>query len=176
METDEPKKSTPKSAVGKKAEAESAPNQQENQWSYRSFLRWLTFLFGQSKEAKMKMIQTLVDHLPEEGKQKVIQTMIQKAIQALVVNTTVKFSDQLPPPEDFKQYNQTLPGAADRILTAIEENIAETQRNAKRRIRASNFLGFCLFVVIGIAIWNGHQWAAAALGVAGASTAIWRRK
>ena len=63
-----------------------------------------------------------------------------------------------------------------RILTVIEKDIAERQRNAKRRIVTTNILCFCLFVVIGFAIWNGHQWMAAALGVAGAATAMWRRK
>ena len=92
METDEPKKSTPKSVANKPAEAESAPNQRENQWLHRFSLRWLASLlaslFDQSKEGNLKVIRILMDHLPEEERQEAIQTMIQKAIQALVVNTT----------------------------------------------------------------------------------------
>lgn len=124
-------------------------------------------------EAELSRILDQLERLPEEEKQ--------KAIQTLVVQYTRKFSGPLPPPEDFEQYNQTLPGAGDRILTVMEkeqrirsDSQAEMHANDRRRIYAATFLGVCLLVVAGIAVWKGYAITAAALGLAGSATAIFR--
>lgn len=55
-------------------------------------------------EAELPRILDQLDRLPEEEKQ--------KAIQTLVVQYTRKFSGPLPSPEYFEKYNQVLEGAA----------------------------------------------------------------
>lgn len=124
-------------------------------------------------EAELPRILDQLDRLPEEEKQ--------KAIQTLVVQHTRKFSGPLPPPEDFEKYNQVLEGAADRILTVMEkeqriraDSQTEMHANDRRRIYTATFLGACLLIVAGIAVWKGYAVTAAALGLAGSVTAIFR--
>ena len=161
METDEPKKSTTKSAAGKKAETELP--------------RLLDQLDRLTEEEKQKVIQALLDRLTEEEKQKVIQALLglpeeekQKMIRAI--------PNRLSEEEKPKVIQALLGLPEEERKETVQNYLAMALANDKKRIFTTNFLGISLFLLIGFAIWNGHQWTAAILGVAGASTAMWRRK
>lgn len=99
-----------------------------------------------------------------------------------VIHVQTSFSGPLPSPEDFARYNQTLPGAADRILAMAEKEQqirANGQKgklhNDSKRINTATFLGLMLIVVAGIAAWNGDIGIAVPLGLAGVISAVLRQ-
>ena len=101
------------------------------------------------------------DSLPDEGK---------KAIFAIAKS----WAGPLPPPEDFRKYEEALPGAADRILSLAEsqqqiqnEELLQVSDLIKRRINRSFWIGLGLVVVAGIAAWNGFTGIAITLGLGG---------
>ncbi|MEX0813026.1 MAG: DUF2335 domain-containing protein [Chitinophagales bacterium] len=93
------------------------------------------------------------------------------------------FSGPLPPPGVYAQYEQILPGAADRILVMAEENAQDRKKiNTKivdadiKRSLTGQILGFILSILfIGAAIvcaYFDQPFPASVLGVGGFSSII----
>ena len=90
------------------------------------------------------------------------------------------FNGPLPAPEDFQQYEQVLPGAADRILSMAEKQLSH-RTDLEKEIVAKNFrqsstgqyIGASLALLcIAVAFWlgmNGHDWLA---GIIASTTVI----
>lgn len=79
-------------------------------------------------------------------------------LQVSRVQTT--FSGPLPPPEDFKKYNDVLPNAADRMLSMAdnEQTIRSDGQttmlaNDQRRINGARGIGASMIAVAGLATW-----------------------
>ncbi len=99
-----------------------------------------------------------------------------------IVHFQNSHSGPIPSPEDFERYDQSLPGAADRILSmaekeqqirAIEQEKAFS--NDSRRINAAAILGLALIIVAGVATWKGFDGIAITLGLSGIIAAIFRQ-
>lgn len=84
-------------------------------------------------------------------------------------------SGPLPPPEILENYDQVLPGAAERILTMAENQSAHRQQLEARYLTAEArnsllgiifglLLGITGLSVSGICIYAGQGWPGAALG------------
>lgn len=81
------------------------------------------------------------------------------------------FNGPLPAPDDFQQYEKVLPGAADRILSMAEKQLAH-RTDLEKEIVAKNFRqssigqyigGILAFICLGVSFWlgmNGHDWLA----------------
>lgn len=100
--------------------------------------------------------------------------------------TTVQFSGPLPDPQTLQEYEQALPGAAERIMALAERQTAhrmqaETYDAAHRSrlesqivdaaIRSETWGRACAFTIalafLGVSGWlinGGHDWAGGALG------------
>ncbi len=76
-------------------------------------------------------IQELVRDLPDEGREQVVDQLI------ATIQISKAFRGPLPLPEDFEKYNQTLPGAADRILT-MAENEQRIRADGQDKILAND--------------------------------------
>ncbi|MBM3493745.1 MAG: DUF2335 domain-containing protein [Armatimonadetes bacterium] len=98
--------------------------------------------------------------------------------QALTVHSQ-QFIGPLPPPEALRLYEETLPGAADRIIAMAEQQAAHRQRieslavqtQAKRSIQGlwlGAGLSFAMTMVAAALAFTGHQTA----GIAFASINI----
>lgn len=97
-----------------------------------------------------------VDHLPDEKRLELVKVLTRSRVE-----TT--FSGPLPPPEDFKRYNEVVSNAADRILAMAEkeqqiraEGQAGVLANDRRRINGAMLMGLSLIAVAGLATWLGH--------------------
>lgn len=69
-------------------------------------------------------------------------------IQAQIVTQTQQWSGPLPPPGALKQFNETIPNGAERIMTMVEQEQAQRIAHENRRqegeiaaTRRSHFLG-----------------------------------
>lgn len=77
---------------------------------------------------------------------------------------TQQRSAPLPHPQEFYQYEQVLPGAADRIVKMAEDSLASTtyaQRAEARSFTAVSLsaasLPFALLLVSVVSMWLGHE-------------------
>jgi uncharacterized membrane protein len=89
--------------------------------------------------------------------------------------TTTVLTGPLPSPEILIQYNQAVPGAADRIIAMAEHDSAHLQTMERMTLtafyqerRLGQILGFCIAAMflaasVYLAI-NGHEVAASVLG------------
>lgn len=123
-----------------------------------------------SKESDSDESLEIWGNLPEERK---------KAIIAIAIEES--WAGPLPSPEDLKKYEDTLPGAADRILSMAEfqqhiqnEALYQSSANIKRRISRSFWVSLGVVIVAGIAAWNGFSGAAITLALGGSVTALIR--
>ncbi|GHV14680.1 hypothetical protein AGMMS49938_11250 [Fibrobacterales bacterium] len=57
------------------------------------------------------------------------------------IETSVTYVGPLPPANDFSKYEQTLPGAAHRILTLAEQEAEHRRKNENKLIDESISLG-----------------------------------
>ena len=110
-------------------------------------------------------IRALVEGLPKEQK---LQFFAQ------IHSTTMSYQGPLPPPEDLEQYNQTLPGAAERILSMAEkeQQIRENEVNyffwyMRIQVHWAGIVSLGLIVVSGLATWLGNEIIAIPLGSVG---------
>ena len=122
-------------------------------------------------EQNLEQIQSLIENLPEEKRLQVIET----------IDLYSSFKGPIPSPEDFHEYNKTLPGAAERIMRMAEEeqNIRKTDitysfKHKQTRIRIAGFVAFSLIGVAGLATWLGSAIIAIPLGLVGLATIIIR--
>jgi uncharacterized membrane protein len=94
--------------------------------------------------------------------------------------TSQSFSGPLPPPQVLAEYNQTVPGAAERLISMAEDQskhrIEMESKALDAEIKRANVglwlgAGICLafLAVSGVLIFSGHDIAGASLG--GASLA-----
>lgn len=123
-----------------------------------------------SKETTSAELSENWDNLPEERKKAEIAFAIEES-----------WAGPLPSPEDFKMYEDTLPGAAERILCMAEsqqqfqrEVLLQSSDHTKRRINRSFWVALGLVAVAGIAAWNGFTGIAITLGLGGPISALIR--
>ena len=118
-------------------------------------------------------MDALVSKLPDEKKLELLRVLKHSRIE-----TT--FPGPLPAPNDFRKYNEVLPGAADRILAMAEREQtirADGQSGAiandRRKINVSASTGLAMIAVAGLATWLDN-WPIAALGLGGTVVALVR--
>lgn len=121
----------------------------------------------QAEASPEKDLVKLVSNLSDEKRLELINVL-----QVSRVQTT--FSGPLPPPEDFKRYNEVLPNAADRILSMAEneqkirsDGQTKMLANDRKRINGSIGIGASMIAVAGLATWLGYAHIALPLGLAG---------
>lgn len=107
----------------------------------------------QAEASPEKDLVKLVSNLSDEKRLELINVL-----QVSRVQTT--FSGPLPPPEDFKRYNEVLPNAADRILSMAEneqkirsDGQTKMLANDRKRINGSIGIGASMIAVAGLATW-----------------------
>lgn len=72
---------------------------------------------------------------------------------AIVSQTSVVFSGPLPPPQVLKQYNDIVPGAADRVLSMAEEQSKHRQHLERYVIRTDGLKSVLgLLFAFGVAV------------------------
>jgi uncharacterized membrane protein len=93
-----------------------------------------------------------------------------------VVQQQASFSGPLPPPQTLAAYDQTCPGAAERILAMAERQAAHRQGLEKMALHANVInerIGTCLgFLITLVAIGAGMWMLANGAEAAGVSTII----
>lgn len=105
----------------------------------------------------------IVESLPKDKREVAIEFMIQRS-----------HTGPLPTPESFRQYEEVLPGAADRILRMAENQqnhrIGLENQAIRRQFNQSGtgqwmafFLAIYLISVGGFLIYSGHDEAGAAI-------------
>lgn len=121
----------------------------------------------QAEASPEKDLVKLVSNLSDEKRLELINVL-----QVSRVQTT--FSGPLPPPDDFKKYNEVLPNAADRILSMAEneqkirsDGQTKMLANDRKRINGSIAIGASMIAVAGLATWLGYAHIALPLGLAG---------
>ncbi|RME12421.1 MAG: DUF2335 domain-containing protein, partial [Bacteroidetes bacterium] len=89
----------------------------------------------------------LLENIPKQNRAKFLQI-----VQAVSVSTT--FSGPIPPPDIFKEYNEILPGSAERILAMAEQQSSHRREMEKKVISSQmrqttrgQWLGFVLAVI-----------------------------
>ena len=114
-----------------------------------------------SSELAEAIVAAVATRLSDEQKNQLVQTL----------SISRSFSGPLPPPEDFEQYNQVAPDAANRILTMAEkeqqiraDGQAGAIRNDGRRINGAIAMGIALIGVAGLATWLNSPLIALPLG------------
>ena len=126
---------------------------------------------SQSKPS-LDQIKALVEDLPEEQKLQVVEQ---------VHSTAMSYQGPLPHPKDLEQYEQTLPGAAERILSMAEKEQSIREKQASNfykykrlQVNWAGIVALGLIVVSGIAAWLGNESIAIPLGVVGLASLIVR--
>lgn len=111
-------------------------------------------------------LESLLKLVPKDKKKKA------SAIVAVVKESLVAFSGPIPPPEQFEQYENILPGSADRILKMaekqqdhrieIEKEAISKSLNLNRRGQTFGFITMLLmlalsvfFALNGMKVWAG---------------------
>lgn len=82
-------------------------------------------------ELSEKDLEELVSLLPEDEKQKTER----------LIRVSQYFQGRLPHPEHFKEYEDILPGSAERILTELEQREAHRQKIELRQLEIMENLG-----------------------------------
>lgn len=110
------------------------------------------------KNTDLNELKQQIAELPEEDRVQILQQLGQEK----VVSTATFHSGPLPDPADFQAYEDTCPGAAERILSMAENDQAirrEGQQFAaqtdKLRIWTSGGLGIGLLAVAAVALLTG---------------------
>ncbi len=96
---------------------------------------------------------------------------------------SVQYSAPLPPPKALQDYNNILPGAAERIVAMAERQSAHRQELEKKAVSAQtrdSLLGLIFGLVIGLAaiaggvicILNGHEIGGTILGGTGLASLV----
>ena len=68
-----------------------------------------------------------------------------------------------PPPEELKEYEEILPGMANRLLVMVEKE----QRIQRSRVWGAILVALALVAVAALAVWQGAPYAAIPLGFVG---------
>lgn len=120
-------------------------------------------------------MDALVSKLPDEKKLELLRVLKHSRIE-----TT--FPGPLPAPNDFRKYNEVLPGAADRILSMAErEQVIRADgrsgaiANDRKRINGSALTGLAMIAVAGLATWLDNWPIALSLGLGGTVVALIRQ-
>ena len=101
-----------------------------------------------------------------------------KELEKLLIAVSQEFAGPIPPPSMMKQYEETLPGSADRILKMAENQSEHRQWIEKKKLSFSNrevhigqMLGFLIgvFAIVtgGYAVLNGAPISGGFIGTAG---------
>ena len=131
------------------------------------------------KNTDLKALKKQISELPEEDRVQILRQLGQEN----VVSTATFHSGPLPDPADFQAYEETCPGAADRILSMAENDQAirrEGQQFAaqsdKLRIRTSGVLGIGLLAVAAVALFTGGAgtYVSIPFGLAGTAVTLIR--
>lgn len=100
----------------------------------------------------MSVKRTKKNHLPA-NKQQTATVKAQTTVQ--------QYQGPIPDPQSFSQYNQILPGAADRILAMAEKEAAHRQNIDEKNVwvyAISVFLGQVLAFILGLVVMGGGVW------------------
>jgi len=112
----------------------------------------------------------VVDDNLTENLEEILKNKNPKEIKKLLVSMSrsEKFSGPLPHPDHFKEYEDILPGSADRILKMAEKQQSHNNDMEKRYFRTDNITGVLgivsafgiSIIVIGSGVYlvmNGHS-------------------
>ena len=108
---------------------------------------------------------------------KILEKISSKILEKISV-TVEEFTGPIPPPAIMKQYEETLPGSADRILKMAENQSEHRQLLEKKRLSFSNrevhigqvlgfFIGAIAIVTGGYTALSGAQISGGFIGTAG---------
>ena len=122
-----------------------------------------------------KELDEFVENLTDQQREQLVQKLfVGHRIESI-------FIGPLPSPEDFRNYNQVVPDAAERILSMAEkeqqirfEGQTKALANDSKRINRSTIISLALVVVAGLAAWKGFVAIAVPLGLAGVIASIIR--
>lgn len=113
--------------------------------------------------AKVENIDSVLKDLPKEKRD-----VIYSAFYAIERS----YSGPLPPPDDFANYEQTLPGSMDRILTMSEKQVdhrIEKENHESKLDARGQILGAALVALFGVLSFLlamfGHENVALGMGV-----------
>lgn len=123
-------------------------------------------------DKQTKELVKTISELPQERKEALVKELFYYE----------SFSGPLPSPEAFRQYNEIVPDAGQRILAMAEKEQqiradwqSQALSNERKRIHGSVFLGISLIIVAGIATWFGNTTVAISLGLVGSVLALLRK-
>lgn len=113
------------------------------------------------EKSKEEEFDDVISKLPEQQREVILNRM-------RVVLAEKSYSGPLPAPEDMNAYEQTLPGAANRIITIFEKQVdhrikqeGKIVNNENSQVKRGQYLGFILcFFFGGIASYlaiTGHE-------------------
>ena len=97
---------------------------------------------------------------------------------ASLVSASYQFSGPIPSPQDLANYENVMPGLADRIITRFERQ-SEHRMELERYVTRTNALRANLGLAVGLVVslaglgaaaalgLHGHDWAAGIISVAG---------
>ena len=116
--------------------------------------------------------------LDDEPQKSVVIPESKEELKELLVTIYQEFAGPIPPPSMMKQYEETLPGSADRILKMAENQSEHRQWMEKKILSVSNrevhigqMLGFLIgvFAIVtgGYAALNGAPIPGGFIGTAG---------
>ncbi len=114
-------------------------------------------------------VNDILQELPEEKRNAIVATM-------MAIQEERSFSGPLPPPDYLAEYEKTLPGAPDRIMTMAEKQVDHRidmeKTIATKKFRQSTMgqiIGAVLILFFGYIAYdlamNGHENVAMAIGV-----------
>lgn len=111
----------------------------------------------------------IIAKLPDGTPPEVLASIVQAA----------SYSGPLPPPSMFREYNQELPGSADRLLQMVEKEQTIRSRNNRHILVNDSFrVGGSIIVslaLIGAGVYCGvigQPWLGGVLGTSGAISGI----
>ena len=99
-----------------KAEVSEVTEDQRN-------LERIKAVLGNDKEQELETIEALIEELPPELQEKAVQ----------YVSLHRRYSGPLPPPYMVKEYEEILPGAAERIFSSFERQSQHRQNAENNR-------------------------------------------
>lgn len=119
--------------------------------------------FGTKKEVAtsegevVRVEPEILENLPKDIRDELLslgRPEAKKIVHSIVL-ASKKYSGPLPLAEEFAQYEETLPGAADRILSCMENEQKHRQQVTDKMstveadvIKRGQILGFCLMLLL----------------------------
>jgi len=107
----------------------------------------------------------------------------EKLIETVAFSITKEHRGPLPSPQTLNEYNQVIPGLADRMITSYEKQVdhrISLENKAVTSQIAQSARGQWFALIIGIfalscstfTIYQGHEWPGAVIGVGGITSLV----